>query len=153
MSRRKRRRHNQTDSRSRKAHEAARRAGETLLGLGVFLLRDRSSGAASIKVLPGITYEDALARGKGHDAFKWVERSRWVQASGTQDLPVGAEVSSAAVASPPPSEASTVGRGAFAAPPAALFDPESAALCFGPVAFECPAGTVFNPRTGGCEGL
>jgi hypothetical protein len=151
MSRRKRRRHNQTDSRSRKAHLAARKAGETLQGLGVFLLRDRSSGAASIKILPGITYEDALARGKGHDAFKWVERSLWAEASGTQDSPGGAEVSREMSASPP--EASTVGRGAFAAPPAALFDPKSAALCFGPVAFECPPGTVFNPRTGGCERL
>jgi hypothetical protein len=153
MSRRKRRRHNQTDSRSRKAHLAARKAGETLQGLGVFLLRDRSSGAASIKVLPGITYEDALARGKGHDAFKWVERSLWAQASGTQDAPAGAEVSGEVRAASPPSAASTVGRGAFAGPPDALFDLESAALCFGPVAFECPPGTVFNPRTGGCERL
>jgi hypothetical protein len=162
MSRRKRRWLNQTDSLSRKAHLAAGKAGELLRGLGVFLTRDRSSGVVGLRILPDITYEDAVERGRRHEAFKWVERSIWDRACRTRESASDAEVSPDAVADSITGAAdaahrrsavSTLGRGAFGAPPAALRDPSSSNLVFGPVAYECPQGTVYNPRTGGCEPL
>jgi hypothetical protein len=138
MTRRKQRPHDQTDSRSRTALLAARKAGETLRGLGVFLIRDRASGTVSLRIFPDITYEDAVARGRAHEAFKWVERSVWDQACGTHEPIAAAEVSAL---------------GASGSPSAALVDPDSVRLVSGPVAYECPQGMVFNPRTCGCEPL